>query len=614
MNEFNEDSVFQNSDDVYNKKINTIPKPEKEIGIDNDKTLLDNIINAGLSNSIDISSINSFSQTAQTRDSVYQLIDTMCQDPTIAAVLETYSEDATEYNDKGNIVWVESSDADAVKFITYLLNSLNVDKNIYKWVNSLCKYGDLYLKLYRESEYEDNIFSEKKQLNEDLINKRKSELNESVVVKDYKKNDNFVHYVEMVSNPAEIFELTKFGKTYGFIKAPVNIVTINKTDLLSQYQKYSFNTKDIEIYGPAEFVHASLDDNISRTKEEVDLIYDVNEKDSDKYSYTVKRGQSLFYNVFKVWRELMLLQNSVLLNRVTKSSIIRLLNVEVGDMDKNQVQPLLQGIKQLVEQKAALNTNNSMSEYTNPGPIENTIYVPSHNGKGVISASQIGGDVDVKSLADLDYFDDKLFGALRVPKAYFGKTDDGAGFNGGTSLSIISSRYAKMIKRIQNTIIQAITDAINIMLVDKKLDRYINKFQIRMQAPTTQEEIDRRDNTASKIQITRDVMDICSDISSDTIKLKILKTLLSTSLPDSEITQLLQEQIDEIEKEKESDEPEISFEDEREPLETIEDDQTSFDDFELPEEQGKEESLEEDKKDDEDLPSPSKLGIDMTQL
>lgn len=614
MNEFNEDSVFQNSDDVYNKKINTIPKPKKEIGIDNDKTLLDNIINAGLSNSIDISSINSFSQTAQTRDSVYQLIDTMCQDPTIAAVLETYSEDATEYNDKGNIVWVESSDADAVKFITYLLNSLNVDKNIYKWVNSLCKYGDLYLKLYRESEYEDNIFSEKKQLNEDLINKRKSELNESVVVKDYKKNDNFVHYVEMVSNPAEIFELTKFGKTYGFIKAPVNIVTTNKTDLLSQYQKYSFNTKDIEIYGPAEFVHASLDDNISRTKEEVDLIYDVNEKDSNKYSYTVKRGQSLFYNVFKVWRELMLLQNSVLLNRVTKSSIIRLLNVEVGDMDKNQVQPLLQGIKQLVEQKAALNTNNSMSEYTNPGPIENTIYVPSHNGKGVISASQIGGDVDVKSLADLDYFDDKLFGALRVPKAYFGKTDDGAGFNGGTSLSIISSRYAKMIKRIQNTIIQAITDVINIMLVDKKLDRYINKFQIRMQAPTTQEEIDRRDNTASKIQITRDVMDICSDISSDTIKLKILKTLLSTSLPDSEITQLLQEQIDEIEKEKESDEPEISFEDETEPLETMEDDQTSFDDFELPEEQGKEESLEEDKKDDEDLPSPSKLGIDMTQL
>ena len=94
-----------------------------------------------------------------------------------------------------------------------------------------------------------------------------------------------------------------------------------------------------------------------------------------------------------------------------------------------------------------------MTEYTNPGPIENNIYVPTHEGIGAISTSQIGGDVDVKSLADLSYYQDKLFGNLRVPKQYFGVTDDAAGFNGGSSLSIISSRYGKMIKRIQNTMV-----------------------------------------------------------------------------------------------------------------------------------------------------------------
>jgi len=35
-----------------------------------------------------------------------------------------------------------------------------------------------------------------------------------------------------------------------------------------------------------------------------------------------------------------------------------------------------------------------------------------------------------------------------VPKQYIGDTDDATGFNGGTALSIISNRYAKMIKRI----------------------------------------------------------------------------------------------------------------------------------------------------------------------
>jgi hypothetical protein len=52
-----------------------------------------------------------------------------------------------------------------------------------------------------------------------------------------------------------------------------------------------------------------------------------------------------------------------------------------------------------------------MTEYTNPGPIENNIYVPTHEGIGAITTSQIGGDVDVKSLADLSYYQDKLFGS-----------------------------------------------------------------------------------------------------------------------------------------------------------------------------------------------------------
>ena len=74
--------------------------------------------------------------------------------------------------------------------------------------------------------------------------------------------------------------------------------------------------------------------------------------------------------------------------------------------------------------------------------------------------------------------------SLRVPKQYFGDTDDSAGFNGGESLSLISSRYAKMVKRIQNVICQIVTDIVNLMLIDKHLTKYVNKFTIRMQNPT----------------------------------------------------------------------------------------------------------------------------------
>ena len=539
-----QNNAFVNDEKVYNSPIKSQPKPEKNIGIDTQEVLFDNIVNAGISSQLDISALESFSNVSQSRDQLYSMLDTMSQDSIVSAVLETYAEDATEYNDNGRIVWAESSDGDVAKYITFLLDTIGVDKHIYKWVYSLCKYGDLYLKLFRESESEDLLFKD---------DKKDKSLNEDVNIKAYSKNDKYTHYIEMVPNPAEIFELTKFGKTYGYIKAPTRVPTQTQDNLQNIYFKYQFNKSDIDVYNATEFTHASLEDNSSRTPEEVNIFLDKN-NDDKHLSYTVRRGQSLLYNVFKIWRELNLLESSVLLNRITKSSIVRVINVEVGDMPKEAVGPHLVGIKQLIEQKSAINEGNGLNEYTNPGPIENNVYVPTKNGQGTLTTQQIGGDVDVKSLADLDYFKNKFFGALRVPKQYFGDTDDGAGFNGGQSLSIISSRYAKMIKRIQNTVLQALTDTINLMLLDKNLDSYVNKFELKMLPPTTQEEIDRRENLSSKIQITTDIMNTLSDIEDPIAKIKILKSLLSTIVNDVEVIQIIEEYIEKLESESEAEE------------------------------------------------------------
>lgn len=263
----------------------------------------------------------------------------------------------------------------------------------------------------------------------------------------------------------------------------------------------------------------------------------------------------------------------MLLNRITKSSIIRIISVEVGDMPKEDIRGYLNGIKQLIEQKSAINTGNSMDEYTNPGPIENNIYVPTRNNQGTITTSEVGGDINVGQLPDIDYFTNKYYGALRVPKQYFGFTDDGAGFNGGQSLSIISSRYAKMIKRIQNTLIQGITDVINLMLIDKGLQYYLGKFTIKMQPPTTQEEIDRRENSAGKVGLIRDIMDLLADIEEPSTRLKILKILLSSVVSDSEVTNLIEEEIDKLENETISEESE-------DVINNIQDQDNSFSDSE----------------------------------
>lgn len=531
-----------NNIDIIGKKTNAVPVKQKEIGIDTTKNLTLNILDAAEVSELDMSAIESFSNVAQTREEVYTLIDTMSQDDKISSILETYTEDTVETNDQGSVVWCESSDESVAKYVTYLLDSLNVDKNIYGWTSKLIKYGDLYLKLYRESDYGDDLLFGKTEEN------KRSSLNEDVKLHISGKGDHYVHYVEAVPNPGEMFELTKFGKTMGFIKAPVTIQqNYDKNSVLNSLLNYKMKRNDISIYDATEFVHACLEDNSSRTPEEVSIFLNDKDLEENKESatYTVRRGQSLLYNSFKIWRELTLLENSVLLNRLTKSAIVRILNVDVGDMPKEQVNNFMQRLKDKIEQKSALNVGQSMIEYTNPGPIENIIYVPTHGTQGTITAQAIGGDVDPKQLTDLDWFNNELYGSFRIPKAYFGWTDDGAGFNGGTSLSILSARFGKAIKRIQNTICQAITDLINLFLLDKGLTSYINKFVIRMQAPVTQEELDRRENMRNKVGVVNDIMSQVGQVVTDEIiKLKIVKELLANSIADPEVISLIQEQID----------------------------------------------------------------------
>ena len=83
--------------------------------------------------------------------------DYMAADATISTVLTIYSDDTTANNDEGKAMWATSDDSNIAKFVNYLLDCWNVEKNIYQWANSLIKYGDLYLRLYRESDIKNNL-------------------------------------------------------------------------------------------------------------------------------------------------------------------------------------------------------------------------------------------------------------------------------------------------------------------------------------------------------------------------------------------------------------------------------------------------------------------------
>ena len=120
------DTAFVHDDDLYNTKIQPVSVPQKEIGIDLNNTVMSNIADTIETSQFDVNALNSFTQVSRSRNEIYNVLDDMGNDSTLAAVLETYAEDATEYNDEGKIVWCESNDTDVANYINYLLQTMEI--------------------------------------------------------------------------------------------------------------------------------------------------------------------------------------------------------------------------------------------------------------------------------------------------------------------------------------------------------------------------------------------------------------------------------------------------------------------------------------------------------
>ena len=612
---------------IVGKKVKITPVEPSKISIDLDDSLGETIVEAAASASLKTDVLESFSALAQNRETEYELIDTIGMDSTMAAAVETYAQDIIQTNDKGEIFWIESEDAETAKYVSFLAKKLELDKNAYKWAYTLTKYGDVYVRLVRKSELEDSlIFGDKK----------KGKLQEDVNIIINDKNDHYADLLDTVRNPGEMFELTKFGKTIGYIKAPVNVQKdFRSNNDINSLITYKMRKNDVLIYAATEFAHACLERSQTRSDEDISIF--MTDEDYDKgvqaETFNVRRGAGIFNDLFKVWRELSLLENSVLLSRITRSSIVRLLQMEIGDMPKAKVQQVTNNIRSLLEHKNALEVGSKMSEYINPGPVENIVILPTRNGKGAINLATLGGDYDPKTLVDLDWFNNKLFGGLMIPKQFLGFTDDNTGFNGGTSLTILNSGYGKAIIKMQKTLCQMVTDIINLELIDKGYKRMINNFRVCMQKPITQEDIDKKSDLSNELRNVSDIMNTLSDIDDKKIKLTILKSLLSRVVADQSITNSIQEYIDKLEsEEKENDKKDKNNESneenlggelgntspssEREPsgIESFSPFEntppTEEENNEPNEEVGTEETSEETESDN--LPSPADLGVDLT--
>lgn len=565
-------------------RIRVVPQPDIKdktvITRDQDSlpTKIDDALDKG--KRIDLTQLYELLSLKGNRNYKYTIFEEMVADGRIGAAVEMYANDAVQYNSEGKIIWVESEDVDAAKYGNTLLEDLNMANNIWSYAYCLCLYGDVYLETFMDTS---NDNSKPTLLVEPIQQDRNVRKQKEI------QGAKLIRYVEKVPNPADVYDLQLRGKTSGFIRSTNELDNELNNNTYTYSYSYTEDNK-LDVLEPTKFIHICLSPNINRFPEKLRLIKetekekelengDIDASEVESLTFTVKTGQSILENVYGIYQTLKLMEDSVLLERLTKASITRVIQVELGDMPESQKRKKLNLIKEQIEQQLQLNkTTGTLQSRAGAQPSENIIYTATKDGKGAISTVNIGGDMELGSLQDVEQAEDKLFGALLIPKALLGSDMEGSGLSNGGSLTEMNTTYARRIKRIQIALQSGIETLLNVFAIAEGVEQHVGKFNVKLTPIITVEDNRRDELLQNKIRNVNDMLSIIDDreqIDEDT-KLKLIINWLGKYLNQQDIVAI----IDECIKESEQKEKEETQEEQEESIgidEDFEDEDMDFD-------------------------------------
>ncbi len=169
---------------------------------------------------------------------------------------------------------------------------------------------------------------------------------------------------------------------------------------------------------------------------------------NDKY---VPYGTSVLEPSRRIWRQLTLLEDAMMAYRIVRSPERRVFYIDVGNMAAEDVEQYIEQVKTQMKRNQVIDEDSGRVDLRyNAMSVDEDFYIPirgaaSNTRIETLAGGQFTGDID-----DVNYLRDKLFSALKVPKAYLAQSD---AQEDKTTLSQKDIRFARTIQRLQRVII-----------------------------------------------------------------------------------------------------------------------------------------------------------------
>ena len=162
-------------------------------------------------------------------------------------------------------------------------------------------------------------------------------------------------------------------------------------------------------------------------------------------------GSSVLEGARRIWRQLILIEDAMLVYRVIRSPERRVFYIDVGNIPPENVADYLEQAQTALKRNAVIDKNTGQVDLRyNPLSVDEDYFLPVRGGESGTRIDTLAGGSNTTAIEDVEYIQKKLFAALKIPKAYLGYDED---IGAKATLAQEDIRFSRTIQRIQKTII-----------------------------------------------------------------------------------------------------------------------------------------------------------------
>ena len=358
------------------------------------------------------------------RYSDYEQMDDYCE---ISAGLDIYADDSTQVDSStGHAVWITSQDSKIKEELEDMFwKRVQIEERIQPIARTLCKYGN-------------NM--------------------EEIVVSDQGVVD--LRYMS---------------------PATTRRIENSKRDLLGFVQSYSgeldISPKEFEKIRVKSGAEINTDKNVAVYEDwRVAHMRLLSKHRDSLYGWAVTEPARW------VWKRLMLLEDAVMIYKLTRSPSRFAFYIDVGNLPRHEAEREIQSAMQKLKKKKFVNPKTGKLDLRfSPLSMDEDYFFASRDGKDSGRVDMLTGP-SYQQVEDVEYFLSKLYTALKIPKAYLGRDEN---MPSKATLSQEDVRFGRSILRIQQEIRGGLDKIARVDLAARNIDPASVEFEVMMTIPSS---------------------------------------------------------------------------------------------------------------------------------